>query len=57
MFERFGLGIFDIGKWAELGEETQVLAIAYETIREAEEAEQIEGLMQASSLGALKRRV
>ncbi len=41
----------------DLSEETQVLIVTYERIREVEEATELSTLIQASSFGAMRKRV
>lgn len=55
MFERLSLGICTDDKWNELDEDTQVLLVAYEKIRESEEASEISSLIQASAMAGIKR--
>lgn len=57
LFERFGMGIPTESRWDNLGEDLQVLGLAYEKIRESEEAEIVTSLMQAASLGGMKKKV
>lgn len=51
------MGIPTESRWDNLGEDLQVLGLAYERIRESEEAEIVTSQMQAASLGGMKKKV